>query len=249
MSQVLFLAMHGPAFSGKDTVCTLLSGMAKREVTIIEARFAEPIYTMIRTRVPEANSRMTKEEKECHRAELGGISIRQMAVGIGEGARQADPEVWINLWSRKCLDDVVDCLLRGATHVLVLVPDLRKEGERKAFMDLPMRLQTVIQEAFPHRAAEIATAAHVIHVRAVEAPENAQFNAATETALGVQNHESLLINDHSKGMVNLSREVGHLARTLPGRIGHLSSEMLDEALWIDAFDRGQWREKYDGRRL
>lgn len=248
MSQVLFLAVHGPAFSGKDTLCTLLSGMAKRPVTVIEARFAEPIYAMIRTRVPEANSRMTKDEKECPRAELGGISIRQMAVGIGEGARQADADVWINLWARKCLDDVVDCLLRGATHVLVLVPDMRKEGERQAFMDLPIRLSRGLYEAFPHRVDGVSIAAHVIHLRAVEAPENSQFNAATETPLEVRNCESLLINDHSKGVLNLSRELSLLIKTLPGLQGGLAKEMLNEANWIDAFDRGEWREKYDGRR-
>lgn len=238
MSRILFLAMHGPAFGGKDTACELLTAMRGKGTGVVVSRFAEPIYEMIRTRVPEANSRMTKEEKERPRAELGGLSIRQMAVGIGEGARSEDADVWIKLWVRKCLEDVTDHLLAlGVPNVVVLVPDLRKEGERLAFDRLPEQLMCKLDEAFPDQRGKCWAAAKVVHIKPRNAPQNAQFNAATETPLVVRENDLVVHNDHSRGLKSLGRGLATgLASSTPFSARQLALDLLDLGRWQEVVD-------------
>lgn len=237
MTKVLFVAFHGPAFGGKDTCCNLLEGMRKHPTPVLRPRFAEPIYDMIRRLVPGANSGMTKAEKELARAELGGLSVRQMAVAIGEGARRYNASCWINIWRDDLLDEAAEWINRGLDnkpleHLLVLVPDLRRQDEREAFHLLPAQL---LDRVAPRRQVEAA--AVLVHLQARNAPVNEQFNAATETPLPYEERDLVLMNDHSAGL-------DALGATLAGTFA-LADHHAAHSLFLDMFRLDAWREAAD----
>lgn len=193
MTEVLIVALHGPAMSGKDTAAKMLRWEADPRVAVRELRFAEPIYQMIRTRVPEARSEMSKEEKERLRPELGGLSIRQMAIAIGEGARRYRDDSWVQI----ALNQLADQLRFEAAaghHVLVLVPDLRKAAE----------VEGLVQATSPSWAGQHGVAARVrlvvAHIQPINAPQTGQYDAATETPLPFGPHSVRVVNDHAKGL-------------------------------------------------
>lgn len=238
MTKVLFLALHGPAFSGKDTCAEILRHLRSKGTAVVESRFAEPIYQMIRTQVHDANSRMSKAAKEALRPALGGLSIRQMAVAIGEGARQYEQDCWINIWRNESLNRVGDSLLvHGAGKVLVLVPDLRKEGERQAFHRLPAELLDLMLDAFPESQGKVEAASVVIHVQARNAPVNAQHNAATETPLAIEERDLVVMNDHAGGL-------HALGATLAGTLA-LADYHPAHSLFLDLIRPDAWMEAAD----
>lgn len=241
MSKVLFVAFHGPAFAGKDTCCSLLRAMghrAGREGRMsVMARFAEPIYDMIRALVPRANSLMSKEEKELARPELGGLSVRQMAVAIGEGARRYKGDCWIALWQNDVLQQAYQMIQNGFGEVVVLVPDLRKENERQGLMELPARLLNMLHLNREEWQGTVEAASVVVHIQTRNAPVNAQFDAATETPLDYCDNDLVLMNDHAAGLEAL-------AATLAGTFA-LASHHPAHGMFLDLFQLDAWREAVD----
>lgn len=203
MKKVIIVGFHGPAFSGKDTACKLLAEMADRtQVAVINTRYAEPIYSMVRTLVPEACSDLPKEAKERPRPALGGLSVRQMTVAIGQGARQFNSTCWVEIWQNQVLKAVQDALLVGAERVLVLVPDMRFKNERKAFDEIAISLLEKLEEfQYPYA---VSAASLLLHVQPVNGPVNAQFDKATETLMGVRQRDRVVINDHNLGLAGLA---------------------------------------------
>ncbi len=230
-AQVLFVAAHGPAFSGKDSVCKILANFADH-CQVVEARFAEPIYEMVRSQVPEANSQMSKEDKERLRPELGGLSVRQAMVAIGEGFRQYDKECWIKLWRHSLITETVQAIADGYLQVVVLVPDLRKADELKAFDNLPADLAIAmtkrLDELQPSTTQPLLQADTLLfHIYGQNAPENAQVNEATETRLAEAPNDLLIINDHSRGKEELRGHVwGVLGQATDGRRGELIIDLF-----------------------
>lgn len=204
---IRLIAFQGLAFSGKDTACNMLKAAAGAGHQLIEARFAEPIYEMIRALVPGANSQMTKEEKERPREELGGLSIRQMAVAIGEGARQYDPLCWIKAWRSSLLEDLGLAVGGSKRDILVLVPDLRKENEAEAFRQLAPQVAVAVSED-PETTCHVTTT--LVHLRALNAPPNPNPNPATEVLLEPKFMEPVIVNDHSLGLQGLADQVLNL---------------------------------------
>ena len=205
---VRLIAFQGLAFSGKDTACGMLKAFAESKGhQVIEARFAEPLYEMVRALVPTANSNMPKEEKEAPREELGGLSIRQMLIAIGEGAREYDPLCWIKAWRNSLLADL-DLAAGGAKRdILVLVPDLRKENEAEAFRQLAPLAATAVSED-PETTCHVT--ATLVHLRALNAPENPNPNPATEVLLEPKVGEVVMVNDHKQGLQQLATQLFEL---------------------------------------
>ena len=229
-AQVLFVAAHGPAFSGKDSVCKVLDQLCGKDTYRLTGRFAEPIYEMVLSLVPQANSHMSKEEKESPRPELGGLSVRQAMVAIGEGFRQFDKECWIKLWRHSLLTEVAQAITDGYYKVVVLVPDLRKQDELQAFHGLPGDLAILLTKTLeaqavtrPGRIWPLLQADSVVfQIYGQNAPENAQVNEATETRLPEGAEDIPIINDHHLGKDNLFEHVrGSLRQNREGRLGEL----------------------------
>lgn len=202
---IRLIAFQGLAFSGKDTACNMLSGYAQmHEHQVIVARFAEPLYEMVRALVPCASSQLPKEEKEAPRDELGGLSIRQMLIAIGEGARQYDPLCWVKAWRASLLEDI-DLVVGGAKrNILVLVPDLRQENEAEAFRQIAPLVATAAS-ADPETTCHVT--ATLVHLRALNAPSNPNPNPATEVLLEPKFGEPVIFNDHSHGLQGLADQV------------------------------------------
>lgn len=238
-AQVLFVAAHGPAFSGKDSVCKALDQLRGKDTYRLTGRFAEPIYEMVRSQVPQADSHMSKEEKESPRPELGGLSVRQAMVAIGEGFRQFDKECWIKLWRHTLLTEVAQAITDGYYKVVVLVPDLRKQDELQAFHGLPGDLAILLTKTLeaqavtrPGRIWPLLQADSVVfQVYGQNAPENAQVNEATETRLPEGAEDIPIINDHHLGKHNLFEHVrGSLRQNREGRLGELIDGLFDLSL-------------------
>lgn len=202
---IRLIAFQGLAFSGKDTACNILKGAAAHvNHQVIEARFAEPLYEMVRALVPCASSQLPKEEKEAPREELGGLSIREMLIAIGEGARQYDPLCWVKAWRASLLEDI-DLAVGGAKrNILVLVPDLRKENEAEAFRQI-VPLVATAASGDPETTCHVT--ATLVHLRALNAPVNPNPNAATEVLLQPKFGEPVIVNDHSQGLQAFADQV------------------------------------------
>lgn len=211
---VRLIAFQGKAFAGKDTACGMLREMAEAEGwKVIEARFAEPLYEMVRALVPQAHSQMGKEAKEASRPELGGLSIREMLISIGEGARQYDPLCWIKTWRHAIRQDLGMAVFDGKpeTKVLVLVPDLRKQNEADAFRALPESIGVDLVDAC---GGNVRVNQALIHLRAMNAPVNPSPNAATELDLLPEPEDTIMVNDHAGGPDFLRMKVGMLWKSL-----------------------------------
>lgn len=225
-ARVLFVAAHGPAFSGKDQVCRILDQLSSpRDVYRVVCRFAEPIYEMVRAHVLNANSHMSKEDKERARPELGGLSVRQACVAIGEGFRQYDGECWVKLWRHSLLTEVVQAISDGYLNVLVLVPDLRKVNELMAFDALPGDLAILLTKTLEAQSVTrpgrvwptLQADAVVMQIYAQNAPANDQVNEATETRLPERAQDMCIINDHALGLKNLHEHVRGSLRQIQER--------------------------------
>lgn len=237
MKQVIFVAFHGPAFSGKDTCTELLLGLRQERTYGVLARFAEPIYEMIGALVPGANSRMSKAEKEQPRPELGGLSIRQMAVALGEGARAFNKSCWINIWADSLLEEVVDTISYGFDKVLVVVPDLRKADERDALHALPARLMDGMAEAWPESKGKVEAASVLVHVQSRNSPVNEQHDPVTETPLEYEERDLVLMNDHGAGLESLGA-------TLAGTFA-LASHHAAHTMFLNFLRPDAWKEAVD----
>lgn len=205
---IMMVGTAGPAFSGKDTVCNAIRATLKKSVHVIDARFAEPIYEMVRALVPWAYSGLSKEDKERALPELGFLSIRQMMFKVGEAAREVNPACWIDIWRHQIIQQLADLAeCAPDTHVLILVPDLRKDNEREAFHQLACSLDIPQYNRL------------LTHMRSINGPTNSQVNAATEQELAeVGPREWELFNDHRSGVEELVRVTCH---NLKVRLEHI----------------------------
>lgn len=243
MRKVLFVAFHGPAFSGKDTCTRLMRSMVHPERaeeggnSTSVVRFAEPIYDMIRALVPHASSYMSKEEKERPRAELGGLSVRQMAVAVGEGARRYKGDCWIEMWQREALAEALQLIEDGVERVVIFTPDLRKENERQGLLSLPPLLLNNLHLMRDKWDGLVQAASVVVHIQTRNAPVNAQFDAATETPLEYRDNDLVLMNDHAAGLEAL-------AATLAGTFA-LANQHPAHSMFLDLFRLDAWREAVD----
>lgn len=186
--KVVIIGLHGPAFSGKDSAANLLRCAARNDVAVIEGRFAEPVYQMIRTRLPSAYSGMSKAEKEKGRRELGGLSVRQLALAIAEGSRKFDKNVWANIWQASLTRQLQQLKEDGHSRVLVLVPDLRMEHERDA----------ILRAVSKDRDLEVIH--QILHIRPVGSESVDNPCPVTEAGLQVLDGEIIVTNDHSMGL-------------------------------------------------
>lgn len=216
MIRIAFVGLHGPAFSGKDTALHILRALSTPTTRVIEARLAEPLYKMIRTRVPGAHSGMSKREKELPRRELGGLSIRQMAVAIGEGARKYDDYTWVSLWVNQIAQELQNGINHGVENFLVVVPDLRKAQELELFDQLG---DAHILFAAGLSPVSLGTGSVLVHIEPKNAPVNDQVNAATETPLPFRMGRDLkVVNDHRAGLPLYILQLGEQLKHSP-RVG------------------------------
>lgn len=195
---VLWIGLTGPAFGGKDFCRRLLQANVTKGTAVVVARYAEPIYQMLRPLCPRAHSGMGKDAKERPREELGGLSVRQMAIAIGQGARQFDPMVWVNLHRAQAEAAIAAQLQQpqgeelGIRRVLVIVPDMRFETERAAFDEIQDRKV-------------------LIHVFAENAERSAMEGTDTERGLALHPHkDELFFNDHRLGVEEGARRFMHI---------------------------------------
>ena len=194
---VLWIGLTGPAFGGKDFCRRLLQANVTSGTAVVVARYAEPIYQMIRPLCPRAHSGMGKDAKERPREELGGLSVRQMAIAIGQGARQFDPLVWVNLHRAQAerhiqLHLTQHNLEEPFRRVLVIVPDMRFETERAAFDEIQDRKV-------------------LIHVFAENAERSSMEGTDTERGLALHPHkDELFFNDHRLGVEEGARRFMHI---------------------------------------
>ena len=199
-----FLAFHGQAFSGKDTACRLMTALAGKETHVIVARFAEPIYQMVRALLPFAHSSMSKEEKEKPRPELGGLSVRQLMIATGEGARKYDDRSWCNLWKDQLATAIYEAVMNSMVDkVLVLVPDMRKEAELAIFREVANWQGSIW---FPELPAVVQTGYQVVKLTGIGGPENEQVDAATERMMDIPDALEIT-NDHAQGKFPLLQDL------------------------------------------
>lgn len=225
---IAIIGMHGAAFSGKDLACQILRAATHQDVVVIEARVAEAIYGMIRTLLPQAHSGMSKEDKELRREELGGLSIRQMAIAIGEGARKWSETSWVTLWETRLCNDIKLAVAVGAKKILVLVPDLRKDAERRTFYRLAATAKEISDDSF-WPEGPINSASQLVMLQAENGQVNEQFNSATETQMETWAMDVEVVNDQAQGP---AAYCGSLLRALAfsERMGFMFSEIFDENL-------------------
>lgn len=219
--QVLIIALHGQAYSGKDTAAQILRAAAVPGVEISQTRFADPIYSMIRTLVPFAHSGMSKEDKERSRTALGGLSVRQMAIAIGEGARKYRDDSWV-LIAQRAIMEIARPDLSMAPH-LILVPDLRKEAECEMLTQMHGRVwRPARDEQGVAKTVEFNTL--IVHIDAVGGVKTDQYNAATETPLKGTYRSLDVLNDQRRGLADyaerLMAEIFRFDFTLAGEFFH-----------------------------
>lgn len=216
--KVLIVGLHGPAFSGKDTAAHLLASAVKKDVVVVTARLAEPIYQMIRTQLPSAHSGMSKAEKERPRRELGGLSVRQMAIAIAEGSRKSNPMVWVNIWREQLNSNLEYLDSTGQRHVLVLVPDLRMEHERRA---LESANGTIT-------GAELG--GRILHIKPIGAERLDNPCPTTEAALVVKAGEAVVTSDHRAGLDKYAAEL------MTGLVGSMLTAGVAGENFFEVFD-------------
>lgn len=181
--KVVVIGVHGPAFSGKDEVLKLLKTLAPKDTVVIEARFADPMYEMLRPLLPLVilSSDMPKEEKHKPRPELGGLSIRQALIAVGEGFRGFQADAWCQMLVERMFDQIDDVPFHKS--VVVICPDLRRENEAWALREIPQR-ETPL----------------TLRISPVNSPVNEHHHGATESPIPRQPRDVEIINDHAKGL-------------------------------------------------
>lgn len=229
---VLLLALHGQAYAGKDEGRRLLRAMAELSgsgVKVIEARFAEPIYRCIAALDNSVTPFLSKEGKERPRQLLGDLSVRQFAVGIGEGVRSYNDSSWVKILQASAAKQIGDALTNeGHDLVLVLVPDMRKEQERAGFYELANEI--CAGWIFPACQA-MGT---VLHLKGVNGPKNPNPNPATETELHRPDEEPLVVNNHSEGKKSYALGLWGALLDLPGEFKPLVRKIFHPYLDLGA---------------
>lgn len=233
--RVLILGIRGLAFAGKDEVRLQLQAMLEgRPVRVIEARYAQRIYEMVGKLCLDAHPLMSKAAKEKPREELGGLSVREMLISCGEGARRYAEDVWVKVWERDVHSQLAEAIEEGHGVVVVVAPDLRKDVERRALYELAH----VVAARFPNAI----THASVLHVRSVQAQDNRFSEPGTETPLTVLEGEFALENDRTVHRGNLALQLLRALRKMPAAI-------MDQALPRDPSAHGVAERAIDLREM
>lgn len=191
--KTIIIGIHGKAYSGKDTLAEALLPLLLEQfpdARIEELRFAEPLYDMLRTRMPEASSHLSKAEKELPRPELGGLSQRQTLLAMGQGFHNANPMTMPNIWAYD-MRDMINTYTQDkvTSRLFVLVPDVRRDDEAQTLL-----------------GAENAVGV-IYKVRAINGPTEESPDKRTEGGIFHGYVTAHLLNDHSKGKEAFAQKV------------------------------------------
>lgn len=124
--KVDIIGIMGRGGAGKDTLAEVLRDHLQQRVPCIRLSFAQPLYEMLSsmTGIPVRQLR-DRQRKEASMPELMYHSPRYMLQTLGTewGRGMVNPDVWIETMRRRINQ------LEGATHVTIIIPDVRFENE------------------------------------------------------------------------------------------------------------------------
>lgn len=191
--KTIIIGIHGKAYSGKDTLAGALRPLLLEQfpdARIEELRFAEPLYDMLRTRMPEAGSHLSKAEKELPRPELGGLSQRQTLLAMGQGFHNVNPMTMPRIWAYD-MRDMINTYTQDkvTSRLFVLVPDVRRDDEAQTLLGTENAVGVIYK------------------VRAINGPTEENPDKRTEGGIFHGYVTAHLLNDHSKGKEAFAQKV------------------------------------------
>lgn len=145
-SIVVFIGVQG---SGKTYLARKLEDSYPSDII----SFADPVYLMARSLV---SNQLTTElysdnaSFKRYKFEVSGtlMSGRQILQMIGEGARIANPRIWVESMTRSITDTFLEELNRGKDEYTVIIDDCRYPNEVLALVDFAKNTNCEI--AFHH---------------------------------------------------------------------------------------------------
>lgn len=191
--KTIIIGIHGKAYSGKDTLAEALRPLLLEQfpdARIEELRFAEPLYDMLRTRMPEAGSHLSKAEKELPRPELGGLSQRQALLAMGQGFHNVNPMTMPHIWAYD-MRDMINTYTQDkvTSRLFVLVPDVRRDDEAQTLLGTENAVGVIYK------------------VEAINGPTEENPDKRTEGGIFHDYVTAHLLNDHGKGKEAFAQKV------------------------------------------